>query len=128
MKDVHCCGLHRTPPHYLSEYKKNRPLCPQIFKTTFWSPISDWIAGLHWIHTVARTCLHPSHETLSTHICAGYVGRQEGTHVHLLYGATWSFQKICVNFTYFSILIVRNCWNIKGCNYYFVDVIHMKTI
>lgn len=69
-------------------------------------------------HTGFVVNLFPSHEMLSTHTKRGCVGRREDTHMH----STWymdqpgaSTRFICVNFTYFSMIIVRNCWNLKGC-------------
>lgn len=47
----------------------------------------------------------------------GCVGRQEGTRAHSTCDMDQlraSRRLVCVNSTYFSMVIVRNCWNIKG--------------
>lgn len=72
-------------------------------RTTFWSPISNWNTGLHWIHIQDSSL--SSHEILSTHterMCRQT--RQHMCTLHLWYGPTLSFQKIyCVNFTYYFL-------------------------
>lgn len=65
---------------------------------------------------MVETHLFPLHEILSTH--TERMCRQTRRHkctLHLWYGPTQSFQKMFVSFSYFSMVIVRNCWNIKGC-------------
>lgn len=125
MKDVHCCNpspdLSPLPPIV----QRTQPLRPQMCRTTFGSLISERSAGLHWIRS------EDSSLSLAWKHCQPTQRGCVGTHAHSTCDTDqlWASTRfVCVNFTYFSMVIVRNCWNIMGCITCSVDVIDMKTI
>jgi len=75
--------------------------------------------------------LFPSHETMSTHSWRGCVGRWGATQAHSICNMDqlWASRRfVCVNFTYFSMVIVWNCWNIKGYITVLLVLLGMKAV
>lgn len=116
MKDVHCCNPHLSSPPITFHSTKKHSHCPQMCRTTFRPPhfrLKRWAALDSWSRLISFPCMKYCQPTQR-----GRVGRQEGTHAHSTCDMDQlraSRRFVCVNFSYFSMVIVRNCWNIKGC-------------